>query len=528
MKVCKVSEIRQLDKRAIEEFGIPSAILMENAGKAVCNVIRQTFGIENKKFVVLCGPGNNGGDGFVIARQLHADGADVKVFILADREKYRGEAKQNLDILARLPLEITDVKSVDQISPEIDKADAVVDALLGTGLDRPVEGIIKEAIELVNQGGKTVFAVDIPSGINGDTAQEMGVSIKADYTVTFGLPKIGNLLYPGFSRSGQLFVSHISYPASLSASESLKIELPALVPLPPRRADSSKMDYGPVLVIAGAKNYFWAPHASAYSFLKAGGGYVHLACPESMIKSVARQGREVVFQPQVETKSGSVACTNKKALLELANKMKLVVVGPGLSLDEDTQKLVRGLAAEISVPLLIDGDGITAISKQPESVENRQAPTILTPHSGEMSRLTGIERLEVERNRVDILQTTAAKLNAHIVLKGAHSLIGTPDDKVFINVSGTTGGQAGMATAGSGDVLNGTIAAMFCLGLNIEDAVRTGVFVHGLAGDIAAYDKGPDGMTAKDILDSLPAAVKNYRKNLEAIAPDYYGTVEVM
>lgn len=351
------------------------------------------------------------------------------------------------------------------------------------------------------------------------------MSVKADFTVTFGLPKIGNLLYPGFDRGGQLFVSHISYPALLSNSNSLKIELPEPVPLPARRADSSKMDYGPVLVIAGAKNYFWAPHASAYSFLKAGGGYVHLACPQSMTKAVARKGKEIVIQPQTETKSGSIAYKNKKALLELANRMKMVVVGPGMSVDEETQKLVRELAAEINVPLLIDGDGITAVAKEPNIIKNRQAPTILTPHSGEMSRITGQERIEVEKNRVDILQATAAHLNAFINFKGAHSLIGCPDGRVFINVSGTTGGEAGMATAGSGDVLNGTIAAMFCLGLPIEEAVRTGVFVHGLAGDLAAYEKGPDGMTAQDILNSLPAAVKQYRRNLDAITLDYYGAV---
>jgi len=525
MKVCKVAEIRQLDRRAIEEYGIPSEILMENAGAAAYNVISKEFGVKDKKFAVLCGPGNNGGDGFVVARHLHAAGADVKICILADRAKYRGEAKNNLDIIAHFPVEIFDVKSASQIREALSDADAIVDALLGTGLDREVDGLLKETIELVNRSGKIIFAIDIPSGINGDTGQVMGAAIKADCTITFGLPKSGNLLYPGFGYSGKLYVSHISYPQALSTSESLKIEIAPPVPLPERQADTNKMDYGPILVIAGAANYFWAPHASAYSFLKAGGGYVHLACPKSLTNSIARKGREVVFQPMDETESGSIALSNKDKLLEFAERMRMVVMGPGLSLNEETQRLVRILTEEINKPLLLDGDGITAVAGETGLLKRRKAPTILTPHVGEMARITGKERPDIEKNRIAVLQETVEKLNAYIVLKGAHSLIGCPDGRVFINVSGATDGKAGMATAGSGDVLNGTIAAMYCLGLNLEEAVRTGVFIHGLSGDLAAKAKGPDGMTAKDILNTLPNAVKYYRQNLQSIAADYYDTV---
>ncbi len=208
--------------------------------------------------------------------------------------------------------------------------------------------------------------------------------------------------------------------------------------------------------------------------------------------------------------------------------MKMVVLGPGLSLNEETRNLTRELAREIEKPLLIDGDGITAVSQEIEILKERKAATILTPHLGEMARITRIEREEIERNRVDVLQETAKKLNAIIVLKGPHSLIGYPDQRVFINVTGATGGKAGMATAGSGDVLNGTIAAMFCLGLSLEEAVRTGVFIHGLSGDLAAKEKGPDGMTARDVLDFLPYAVKHYRENLAEISENFYDTIHVV
>ena len=525
MKVSTVAEMRELDKRAVTEFSIPTEILMENAGEAAYSVIKKEFGSENKKFAVVCGGGNNGGDGFVVARKLHSNGAQVKVWLLTQREQYQGAAKQNLEIISKLHIKIKGINSAEEIKDGIADTDAIVDAIFGTGLDRNVEGIYRDAIQVINESKKPVFALDIASGINGDSGQEIGISIKADYTITFGLPKLGNLLYPGFDRGGKLYVTHISFPPSIYNSTSIKVEVAHPIPLPERKPDTNKMDYGPVLVVAGAANYYWAPYASAYSVLKAGGGYVFLACPKSLAPVMAKRGKEIVFQPQAETAAGSIALANKDKLLELAQRVKMVVIGPGLSLNEETQQLARELAREIEKPLLIDGDGITAIARDTEILRLRKAPSILTPHLGEMGRLTGEERRDIERDRVAVLQETARNLNAIIVLKGAHSLTGYPDGRVCINTSGTTGGKAGMATAGSGDVLNGTIAAMYCLGLKVEEAVRTGVFMHGLAGDIAAEKKGVDGMTAQDILNNLPYAVRYYRDNLTQITASYYDTI---
>jgi NAD(P)H-hydrate epimerase len=525
MKISTVAEMRELDKRAVTEYGIPTEILMENAGEAAYSVIKKEFGIENKKFAVVCGSGNNGGDGFVVARKLYSNGAQVEVWLLTKREKYQGAAKQNLDIISKFPVQIKEINSVEEIKDGITDADAIVDAIFGTGLDRNVEGIYLDAIRIINESKKTVFALDIASGINGDSGQEMGISVKADYTVTFGLPKLGNLLYPGFNRGGKLYVTHISFSPSLYDSTSIKVEVAPLVSLPERKPDTNKMDYGPVLVIAGAANYYWAPYASAYSILKAGGGYVFLACPKSLAPVVAKRGKEIVFQPQAETAAGSIALSNKDKLLEIAQRVKMVILGPGLSLNEETHQLARELAREIEKPLLIDGEGITAIARDTDILRLRKAPTILTPHLGEMGRLTGEERRDIESDRVAVLQETARNLNATIVLKGTHSLTGYPDGRVCINISGTTGSKAGMATAGSGDVLNGTIAAMYCLGLKLEEAVRKGVFIHGLAGDIAAEKKGADGMTAQDILNNLPYAVRYYRDNLTQITANYYDTI---
>lgn len=530
LKVCKVSEIRELDKIAVEEYGIDEEILMENAGIAVCGVILKEMGIRGKKFVVFSGPGNNGGDGFVVARLLHSNGAEVKVFILGDREKYRGAAEKNLKRLEKLPIHIIELKKADDAKEDVKQSDAIIDGIFGVGLSRNVEGIYLEVIQLINESGKTVFAIDIPSGINGDTGMEMGAAVKANFTITFGLPKVGNIIYPGYGKCGKLYISHISYPQSLQSLDLIKVEVPKLVALPARDPNTTKFSYGPALFIAGSRNYYWAPIASAYSFLKAGGGYSYLACPASVAPFLAEGGREVVFLPQEETPEGSLSLKCKETLLKICHERrpKIVVMGPGLSTHEETMELVRELAQEIKLPLLIDGDGITAISKTPEILKDRKAPTVLTPHTGEMARLLGINRTDVETNRVEILQKTAKRLNAIIVLKGPHTLIGYPDERVHINLSGDTGGMAGMATAGTGDVLNGTIAAMYCLGLNIEEAVRTGVFIHGLAGDMAAEEIGPDGMTASDVLNYLPKAVKRYRENFKELSESYYGKIHLI
>jgi NAD(P)H-hydrate epimerase len=307
-------------------------------------------------------------------------------------------------------------------------------------------------------------------------------------------------------------------------TESMKIETNNPPQLPPRDRDGHKGDFGQVLFIAGAASYFGAPYYSAMSFLKAGGGYSRLAAPRSMTPFIANKGSEIVFIPQKETASGSISLENKDALLHMSAKMDMVVLGPGLSLDQESQQLAIELTREINKPLLIDGDGITALCEDLKSIKQRKAETILTPHLGEMSRITDMSVREVDLNKIEILQRTAEELNAIMVLKGAHSLIGYPDKRVFINMSG----NPGMATAGSGDVLTGTIAAMFGLGLPIQDAVRKGVFIHGFSGDLAADDEGEDGITAQDILDYLPLAVKMDRKILDEAYTSRYAAAEVV
>jgi NAD(P)H-hydrate epimerase len=507
MKVSSVAQMRQMDRAAIDEDGIPELLLMENAGLAATAVIAQCYALRGRSWLVLCGSGNNGGDGLVVARHLHSRGARVQIALLGDPERFGEAAKTNLQMARTLNLPLAASPTLEWIGEQLAECDGVVDGLLGTGITRPVEGIFAATIEAINQSGKRVVSLDIPSGVNGDTGQMMGSAVRAMQTITFGLPKSGNLLYPGYALGGQLWVTHIGFAPRLYESDTLQLATNDALPLPPRQVEGHKGTFGDTLVIAGAGYYYGAPYFSALACMKAGGGYARLAAPASIVPTIASRAGELVYLPQAETAAGSIAMRNKAALLEMAARVDFVIVGPGTSLDDETQSLLRALVAEIDKPLLIDGDGLTAVSRDLDTLRGRRAPTVLTPHMGEFARLTGFDGATIERDRVTALRQACADLNCVVVLKGAHSLIGYPDGRAYVNLSG----NSGMATAGSGDVLTGTVAAMAGLGLNFEDAVRMGTFVHGVAGDLAAAQVGEDGMTAQDILEALPRAVKKCR-----------------
>ncbi len=524
MKVSTVEKMRLLDKTAIEKFGIKDELLMENAGLAAFRVLADNFEIKGTNFAVICGGGNNGGDGLVTARKIYSIGGLPHVILLSDPIKYKGAAKINYEIALKIGFPVERVSNTKVLNDILYASDVVIDAIFGTGLIREVKGFYKKAIESINNSGLPVMAIDIPSGVNGNNGQEMGVAVKADFTATFGLPKLGNMLYPGYALGGELFVTHISFPPDLTASDTIKTEINNPLPLPLRKEDGHKTSFGDVLFIAGAAGYLGAPFLSAMSFLKAGGGYSRLATPTSVITALGSGGCEIVFVPQKETKNGSLAKDNAQKLIELSQKTDLVVIGPGLSLDKETQELVRELIPKINKPMLIDGDGITAICKDPEICNKRKAPTVMTPHPGEMTKITKKSIAEIKESPVDILKIEAKKWNSIIVLKGAHSLICLPDGRIFINLSG----NSGMASAGSGDVLTGTIAAMYGLGLNFYEAVKAGVFIHGFSGDLAAVEIGEDGLTAKDIMEFLSDAILLYREEYEEIMDDYYGKIKII
>ncbi len=519
MRISTVEQMREMDRRAIEEYGIEEKLLMENAGHAVYFTILRHFGcVKGKRFVVFAGPGNNGGDALVVTRKLHSNGAEVKVYLMSDPERYRGAAKMNYGIVKNLGISIERFQGDDaMVRLAVEHADAVIDGILGTGISRRVEGKYAEAIRIINESAKLVFSVDIPSGINGNTGEVMGIAVEADYTVTFGLPKIGNILYPGYAHCGKLYVTHISFPPENYEREDVKVMTNDPLPIPSRREDGHKGSFGDVLFISGAKKYYGAPFFSAMSFLKAGGGYARLATAKSVVPFIGSEGREIVFHPVDETEEGSIAKSAIDEMMRIIENVDFVVMGPGTSTNGETQELLLKLVPKINKPLLVDGDGLTALAKNPNVLLERKEPTVLTPHPGEMARLIGGSVKDVLADSIGVARDFTTRYGVVVVLKGAHTRIAMPDGKVYINMSG----NSGMATAGSGDVLTGTIAAMFGLGLEFEDAVRMGVFVHGLAGDIAAEKIGKDGMTARDIMNALPEAMRRIRENFEEVRKRY-------
>lgn len=516
MKVSTVEQMRELDRTAIERYGIPDILLMENAGLAVYDVIRRKTGLVDRRYTVVCGSGNNGGDGFVIARKLISSGAAAEIVFFGKKESLTGSARSNFDICERSGVPVDSSRDLRKCGPLFERADAIVDALFGTGLSRNIEGEYAELVGLINGSGKPVYSVDIPSGIHGDTGNIMGTAVKADYTVSFGLPKLGNIFYPGASYCGELYVSHISFPPEHYSQDRIAQAVNTPVPLPGRDPEGHKGSFGRALFVAGASSYYGAPLLCARAFLKAGGGYARLAAPESIIPTLAGHTPEIVFHPMKETVKGSIALENEKTILDLirgsANSRgaDFLVIGPGLGTEEESAALVRKLLQSSDLPVLIDGDGLRAVSGSRQSMTKRKAPTILTPHPGEMAGLLEITAGEVRSDPLAAVRRAAEEYQAVTVLKGARSCIAEPGGKVWINLTG----NAGMGTAGSGDVLSGTIPAMFGLGLPVTEAVRAGVLIHGIAGDIAADVHGEDGITAETICDTLPAAVNKYRSKI--------------
>lgn len=525
MKVTNVEQMRALERRVVEEFAIPELLLRENAGRAAASVIEGALG-RRLRAVVVCGLGINGGVGLVVARQLHAGGAErVRALVTGGVDGYDASSRQHLEMALRAGVEVTTDATAEQVRLALDEGcDVVVDALVGAGLSGDVKERDREVIEAINASGRQVVSLDLPSGVDGDTGLVRGAAVRARWTVSFGLPKLGNLLYPGFDLGGRLLVSHVSLPPALTGSAELLVEAALPPPLPPRRADGHKGSFGDVLFIAGASSYYGAPSLAALSLLKAGGGYSRLAAPRSVVPHLAPLASEVVFLPQEETAEGAMALTAAEALLAAAEGVDLVVLGPGLSLADETQQLVRRLVAELDKPLVLDGDGLTAMAGDVDVLRRREALTALTPHPGEMSRLSGRSVSALRADPVAAVRDVSHDLGAHLVLKGPHSLICGPDGRAFINLSG----NSGMGTAGSGDVLTGAIGAAFGLGLELGEALRAGVFLHGLAGDLAAEGEGEDGMTARDVLEHLPAAVRRYRADYEAMAREHYGAITVV
>ncbi len=509
MKLLTAAQMQGVDRQASEEIGIPGVVLMENAGRGMAEHILESFAaLKPGPVLVLAGKGNNGGDGYVIARHLIEAGWQVITLVLAEREAIQGDAAVNLNVLEACGgrvLFAADDASLEQVLAQQNSARLLVDALFGTGLTKPVSGRYAAAISWINHSPAAVAAVDIPSGIDASTGRILGQSVSADLTVTFAFPKIGQVSYPGAGFVGELVVVDIGIPAKVASQvteDSLLVTGPvAKTLLPLRPQDGHKGTFGHLLVVAGSVGKSGAAVMTAEAALRGGCGLTTLACPAEIQPVVASQLTEVMSAPLADA-DGEVSLESLSALQSLLEEKQALAVGPGFGLGAEASEVVRRLVADCSLPMVVDADGLTALVGHLELLTERQAPLVLTPHPGEMARLAQLPVSAIQEDRVAVARDFAIRHGVVLVLKGARTVIALPDGRIRINASG----NAGMASGGMGDVLTGLIGSLLAQGLESGRAAVLAVFLHGYAADRLAELYGDAGLLAGDLITELPAA----------------------
>lgn len=506
-------EMREIDRKTIEEIGILGLVLMEEAGRQVALEAKAMLTSPQNKILVLAGAGNNGGDGYVAARLLHNWGFSVQVWLLTSPDKIKGDAKINLKIMQKLlPMEkirqITSSEILQVKESELKEADLIIDAILGTGTQGEVTGIKREIILALNSLNKKVLAVDLPSGLNANTGQVLGCCVQATRTVTFALPKVGLLVHPAVEYAGTVKTVDIGIPPQVIEQLALQhVQLePALVKqwLPQRKATAHKGSCGRVLVLAGSEGMLGAAVLCAEAVLKIGAGLVTLALPKSIYPLAATKLTEVMTRPLPETAEGTLALMAWAQVEKLVDKADVLVLGPGLSSQGETAILVLKILEETNLPVVVDADGLNILADNPHFLNKKRKNLVFTPHPGEMVRLTEKTMEEVQNNRLDLVREKAQEWGVSLVLKGAGTLVASPQGKVYVNSTG----NPGMATAGAGDVLAGVIGGLLAQGLTTTIAAASAVYIHGLAGDLARNEQGEMGLLAGDILAYLPKALK--------------------
>lgn len=497
MKILSSVAMKAYDRKTIEEYGLPGAVLMETAGARVAEFVRSRLP-DFLKVVVLAGPGNNGGDGLVIARLLMMAGYQVSLWSTVRPEAYRGEAAVFEKFLLKTSFPIQRINTHEELklfAMDLKNTDLLVDALLGTGINREVEGLVDDIIEAVNASDIPVLAVDVPSGINADSGAVMGNAVRARWTLTFAFPKLGLLLQPGASLAGEIYVGEIFVPAQLA--EEVKVELltPSLIRslMPPRPPDAHKGSLGRSMIIAGSPGMTGAAVLTAESALRGGSGLVYLAAPESVCSVLESNLVEVIVIPLPESSPGIISPDAADLVIARAKECDALAIGPGLDTGAETAELINRLVQLSPVPLVLDAGALTALGQNMNMLRSARFIPVITPHPGEMARLAGVSAKQVQSSRLEIALKNANFWNCNIILKGANSVIATPDGYATINPTGSVT----LATAGSGDLLTGLITSFIAQGISPEKAAMAGAYIHGLAGDLLPPGRGHN---ARDIL----------------------------
>jgi NAD(P)H-hydrate epimerase len=512
MFLLTAAEMREMDRRTIEEFGLPGRILMENAGRGAFRALLDSFpDIQNQKVAVLAGRGNNGGDGFVIGRCLAQHGIRATVYLLSESKLLQGDALSNFNLLPSLNIpvrECPDVKAFNRYKKEIAHHQVIVDAIFGTGLNSDVKGYFKTVIDFINSLNKQVLAVDIPSGLHTDTGQPCGVCIQATATATFAFPKIGHLVLPGAEYTGKLHIIDIGIPPHIADGvcprHHILTEESIGNMIRPRALDTHKGGVGHVLVVAGSTGKTGAAAMCALSALRAGAGLVTLGVPESLNPVVEPQALEVMTAPLPEITTGILSDESFEAIMDLVSDKRCLALGPGLGTAPETRRLVARLVKSCPVPLVIDADGLNNLAANTDILKSKKTEIILTPHPGEMARLMAASAKDIQADRIGCARAFAEKFKVHLVLKGAKTVMAHPDGRVYVNPTG----NPGMASAGMGDVLTGMIAGFAAQGYAPAEAAKIAVYLHGSAADHLAQTKGPFGYIASDVMAEIPGAIR--------------------
>jgi NAD(P)H-hydrate epimerase len=523
MRVATAEIIRELDRRTIEDVGIPGVVLMENAGRGATQALREHFrDLERGPVVLVCGAGNNGGDGFVIARYLREAGIRCEVFLLAGPERIGGDARVYFDALTGTDIPVRNLKE-EGISEGVlahwRGASCIVDAIFGTGLARPVEGLYRQAIEAIEATGRPVFAVDLPSGICADTGRVLGTAVRAECTATFGVPKRGLYLYPGAAHAGRVVCVDIGIPDRLLDEVGVREEILDAAPLIRRirrSPDTHKGTYGHLFVLAGSIGRTGAACLCSESALRCGAGLVTLGIPRTLNPVMEQKLTEVMTLPLPGGKDETLSAAGWEEIKRFASSVQGLAVGPGIGVNQETEIIVRSLWAHVDRPMVWDADGLTLLARNPELCGKQSAEVVVTPHPGEMGRLLDKPTAWVQENRVEAARSFAEQWGVVTLLKGARTLIAAPDGRLRINPTG----NPGMAAGGMGDVLTGMIGAFLVQGLEAYDAASLAAWLHGAAGDRVAQEMGPIGFLASEVMQCLPRLFREWMKEQECSPAD--------
>ncbi len=513
MKLPTPQEMAALERQAEDAYGVTVAALMEQAGARTAEVARRLLrGRAGRRVVVLAGKGNNGGDGLAAARHLRGE-AHVEVLLLVPAEEIRGEPARHLASLRDLHVEVLDARALPEpdLARRLREADLLVDAIFGTGFRGPAQGLAARAIEAANRSGTPILAVDLPSGVDAATGAADPPCIQAAATVTMGLPKAGLVQYPAARCAGRLFVADIGFPPALveEAPIRTRLVLAAWVDrsLPRRPQDAHKGQFGRVLVVAGARGFAGAAVLAARGAIRAGAGLVTVALPASLAAVPTASLPEAMTHPLPETPAGTLGEGALDEIAGAASGAAAVAIGPGLTTHPEVVSLVRRLLPRLEVPVVVDADGLNALAGEPTRLRDVPGPVVITPHPGEMARLLGRTVAEVQRDRVATAREAARTLGVVALLKGARTVVASPDGDALVVPTG----NPAMATGGMGDVLTGALAALLAQRVPPLAAAACGAYLHGLAGDLAAARRGELGLLAGEVADEIPAALGRVR-----------------